>query len=215
MFSPGERSAERCRTRSTPTLLALAVVLAILVVACGGGTGPTGTAAETAANSRGDAGANAFPERSVPAVLAADGRFEALLQLLHDDAPALLGFMANERFNGTVFAPTDKAFELLGAGVMHDLRAHEVAPGTSALVLVLQHHIVAGQWPSSELKTRDTVGPGKTEPVGGHGYPVGIHLERGKINVDGATVIQADIRASNGLIHVIDGVMIPDELELP
>ncbi len=192
------------------------MTLAFLLVACDGGTGRTGeSAALTPASSRGDASPEAFPEGSVPAALAADGRFETLLGLLGDDAPALLRFMTDERFNGTVFAPTDDAFEALTRQAVQSFRARKISPGRSALVVLLQHHSVAGQWPSSELKALDAVGPGKTEPAGGHGYPVRIRVEEGKIKADGATVIEADIRASNGLIHVIDGVMIPDELKLP
>jgi len=183
------------------------------VTACDGGAGRTrGTGTEAPETRKGDAELQAFPEGSVPAVLVADGRFATFFELLRDDAPSLLGFMANERFNGTVFAPTEEAFETLAPEVLQNLRDREVSPGRSALVVMLQHHTVAGRWPSSELRRLEAVGPGKTEPAGGHGYPVEIRVQRGDIKVDGATVSEPDIQASNGLIHAIDGVMIPADL---
>jgi uncharacterized surface protein with fasciclin (FAS1) repeats len=202
------------RERPSPVLLILAAALALLVTACDGGAGRTGgTGTETPGTREEDAGPQAFPEGSVPAVLVADGRFATFLELLRDDAPSLLGFMANERFNGTVFAPTEAAFEALAPEVLQELRDREVSPDRSALVVVLQHHTVAGRWPSSELRRLEAVGPGKTEPAGGHGYPVAIRVQRRDIKVDGATVVEPDIQASNGLIHAIDGVMIPADLK--
>jgi uncharacterized surface protein with fasciclin (FAS1) repeats len=58
----------------------------------------------------------------------------------------------------------------------------------------------------------EAVGPGRTEGAGGHGGPIAILVKGGDIKVDGATVIGADIEASNGLIHVIDRVMIPEDM---
>jgi uncharacterized surface protein with fasciclin (FAS1) repeats len=209
----GSRNFATWCARPSPVLLVLAAALALLMTACDGGAGRTGgTETEAPVTAEGDAGRQAFPEGSVPAVLVADGRFATFLELLRDDAPSLVGFMANERFNGTVFAPTEAAFETLAPEVLQDLRDREVSPGRSALVVMLQHHTVAGQWPSSELMRLEAVGPGETEPVGGHGYPVEIRVQRGDIKVDGATVVEPDIQASNGLIHAIDGVMIPAAL---
>ena len=145
-------------------------------------------------------------------ILAADGRFETLLRILRQDAPALLGFITDERYNGTLFAPTDEAFEALPPETLEELRGRQVSPTVSALVLVLQHHTVAGQWRSTELRKLEAVGPGRTEGAGGHGGPIAILVKGGDIKVDGATVIGADIEASNGLIHVIDRVMSPEDV---
>ena len=185
--------------------------LAVLVVACGDGTSEReATDAQSPATTPGGATPVAFPEGTVPAVLAADGRFETLVGILRSDAPALLGFLTDERYNGTLFAPTDEAFEALPAGTLEELRAGQISANVSELVFVLQHHTVAGQWPSKELKKLEAVGPGRTEGAGGHGGPITILVKGGNIMVDGATVIDANIEASNGLIHVIDGVMIPE-----
>jgi len=192
-----------------PRLFAV-TALAVLVVACGGGTGEgEATDAQSPATTPGDATPEAFPKGTVPAVLAADGRFETLVAILRSDAPALLGFLTDRRYNGTLFAPTDVAFEALPAGTLEELRGRQISASVSALVFVLQHHTVAGQWPSKELKKLEAVGPGRTEGAGGHGGPITILVKGGNVMVDGATVIDANIEASNGLIHVIDGVMIP------
>lgn len=190
------------------------VALTILVAACGDGTGGgQSTGARSPATAPGDATPGAFPEETVPAVLAADGRFETLLRILREDAPALLGFMTDERYNGTLFAPTDEAFETLPAETLEELRGREISVNVSALLFVLQHHTVAGQWRSTDLKKLEAVGPGRTEGAGGHGGPIAILARGGDILVDGVTVIEADVEASNGLIHVIDGVMIPEDVK--
>jgi uncharacterized surface protein with fasciclin (FAS1) repeats len=184
----------------------------ILVAACGDGTsGGQSTGARSTATAPGNAIPEAFPEGTVPAALAADGRFETLLRILREDAPALLGFMTNERYNGTLFAPTDEAFEA-PADTLEQLRDQKISANVSALVFVLQHHTVAGQWRSTDLKKLEAVGPGRTEGAGGHGGPIAILVRGGDILVDGVTVIEAYVGASNGLIHVIDGVMIPEDV---
>ncbi len=71
-----------------------------------------------------------------------------------------------------------------------------------ALTAVLTYHVVAGQVPASEamkLNSARTV----------QGESIRIRTMDGKVMVDGATVVQADIMASNGVIHVIDEVILP------
>ena len=146
------------------------LALTLLLAACGEGTsGGEPTGAQSSATAPADATPQAFPEGTVPAVLASDGRFETLLRILRQDAPALLGFITDERYNGTLFAPTDEAFEALPAGTLEELRGRQISATVSALVFVLQHHTVAGQWRSTDLKRLGAVGPGRTEGAGGHG----------------------------------------------
>lgn len=153
-----------------------------------------------------------FQEGTIPAVLAADTRFTTLLELFHGDAPALLGFISDERFNGTLFAPTDEAFASLDTQTLEELRNQDVGGGQSGLVLTLQHHVVAGHWRAAQLREREAIGPGETEPPGGHGGVITIEVDGEVIRADGALLIETDLEASNGLIHVIDAVMIPQEL---
>jgi uncharacterized surface protein with fasciclin (FAS1) repeats len=99
----------------------------------------------------------------------------------------------------TVFAPTDEAFAKLPAGTVEDLLKPE---NKAKLVAVLTYHVVPGSVSSKEvvkLKSATTV----------QGQPVKIKAEGGTVQVDGATVVKADVMASNGVIHVIDRVILP------
>jgi len=98
----------------------------------------------------------------------------------------------------TVFAPTDDAFAKLPAGTVESLLKPE---NKEKLKAILLYHVVAGRVLSSDLKS----GPVKT--VGGGDLT--IDLSGGAPKVNGATVIKADIPASNGVIHVIDTVLLP------
>ena len=99
----------------------------------------------------------------------------------------------------TVFAPSDEAFAKLPAGTVESLLKPE---NISKLKAILTYHVVAGEVTSSEvvkLKTAKTVNGGELK----------IHVADGKVTVDNAHVIQTDIMASNGVIHVIDTVVMP------
>jgi len=99
----------------------------------------------------------------------------------------------------TVFAPTDAAFAKLPAGTLANLLKPE---NKAQLIQILTYHVVAGKMTSGQLtklKAAKTVN-GQTIPV---------KLSGRTVSVDGADVATADITASNGLIHVIDAVMLP------
>jgi uncharacterized surface protein with fasciclin (FAS1) repeats len=98
----------------------------------------------------------------------------------------------------TVFAPTDAAFAALPAGTVEDLLKPE---NKDQLVAVLTYHVVPGKVMSTDLSeglTAATV----------QGADVTITLEGGA-KVNGAVISTADIEASNGVIHVIDSVILP------
>ncbi|KGM87937.1 Secreted and surface protein [Roseovarius mucosus DSM 17069] len=98
----------------------------------------------------------------------------------------------------TVFAPTDDAFAALPAGTVEDLLKPE---NKDKLTAVLTYHVVPGKVMSGDLSdgmTATTV----------QGTDVTIGTTDG-VTVDGAKVVQADIEASNGVIHVIDSVILP------
>lgn len=101
----------------------------------------------------------------------------------------------------TVFAPTDKAFAALPKGALEKLLKPE---NREALVKILTYHVVAGDNPSSSLKSGDT----KTL----EGDTVKVGVSPTGVTVNDAKVIQPDIKASNGVIHVIDKVIIPNDL---
>lgn len=98
----------------------------------------------------------------------------------------------------TVFAPTDEAFAALPAGTVEDLLKPE---NKDQLTAILTYHVVPGKVMSTDLGNNMMA----TTVQGGD---VTIMTEGG-VMVNGANVVQADIEASNGVIHVIDAVILP------
>jgi transforming growth factor-beta-induced protein len=99
----------------------------------------------------------------------------------------------------TVFAPTDEAFAKLPAGTVENLLKPE---NKAKLQAILTYHVVSGSVASSEvvkLKSAKTV----------NGQSVSIKVANGGVSIDGANVVKADIKTSNGVIHVIDSVILP------
>lgn len=96
----------------------------------------------------------------------------------------------------TVFAPTDEAFAKLPAGALDGLLADP-----AKLKKVLLYHVVAGKVMAADVKTMKA----KTA----EGAPVNIMVHDGKVMVDKAMVVKTDIVCSNGVIHVIDAVLMP------
>ena len=99
----------------------------------------------------------------------------------------------------TVFAPTDDAFAKLPAGTVENLLKPE---NKHQLIEVLTYHVVAGAVTSGDLAGKRL--SAKTV----QGTTVDIDATDG-VRVDGAQVVQADIKTSNGIIHVIDRVILP------
>lgn len=99
----------------------------------------------------------------------------------------------------TVFAPTDAAFAALPEGTVEDLLKPE---NKDALAAILTYHVIAGKVMSTDL-TDDM------EAATVNGDTVMIDLDNG-VMVDGANVTAADIEATNGVIHVIDAVIMPN-----
>jgi len=105
----------------------------------------------------------------------------------------------------TVFAPTDEAFAKLPAGTVESLLKPE---NKGQLVAVLTYHVVAGQ-----VKAADVVKLNGAATV--NGQQVAIKVADGKVTIDQATVVTADIPCSNGVIHVIDQVIRPSADKIP
>ena len=96
----------------------------------------------------------------------------------------------------TVFAPSDEAFAQLPDGTVDSLLAEP-----AKLAQVLTYHVVPGR-----VTAADVVGLTTAPTVNGEELPVSVD---GGVRVDGARVISADIEASNGIIHVVDRVLLP------
>lgn len=99
----------------------------------------------------------------------------------------------------TVFAPTDEAFAKLPAGTVDDLLKPE---NHDKLVAILTYHVVPG-----EVMAKDVVKLHEAKTV--NGKELKIVTDGGKVMVDNANVVKTDIACSNGVIHVIDSVLLP------
>jgi transforming growth factor-beta-induced protein len=99
----------------------------------------------------------------------------------------------------TVFAPTDEAFAKLPAGTLEDLLKPE---NKQMLTDILLYHVVAGKVMASDVVNL-------TEAMTVLGKNVAIKVDGGKVYINDAEVIITDIEASNGVIHVIDTVILP------
>ena len=97
----------------------------------------------------------------------------------------------------TVFAPTDAAFAKVPTDTLNALLADK-----AALANVLTYHVVAGKVMAADVVKL-------TSAVTVQGQSVSIEVKDGKVYIDGTQVVTTDIEASNGVIHVIDAVILP------
>lgn len=144
---------------------------------------------------------------SVVAVAAANGSFKTL-------TAALKAAGLTETLSGTgpftVFAPTDQAFEAFAAtlpqGGLQKLLSSQDPQIKQLLVKILTYHVIPGKVTSTDLKS----GPAKSV----EGGTINVKLDPATgVTVNNAKVVQPDIQASNGVIHVIDQVIIPPDLQ--
>jgi uncharacterized surface protein with fasciclin (FAS1) repeats len=96
----------------------------------------------------------------------------------------------------TVFAPTDAAFAKLPAGTLESLLKDK-----QKLSQVLTYHVVPGKVTAAQVKT------GQVKTV--QGQPLSLKADQGGVSVNDAKVVKADVMADNGVIHVIDTVVLP------
>ena len=99
----------------------------------------------------------------------------------------------------TVFAPTDDAFAKLPSGTVESLLLPE---NKSKLVGILTHHVVAGKVTAADVQKLTTATTVAAKPVKNA-------VKDGKVMIDDATVTSADIHCTNGVIHVVDSVILP------
>lgn len=131
-------------------------------------------------------------------VAVANGSFTTLVAAVK--AAGLVGTLSSPG-PFTVFAPTDAAFAKLPAGTVEALLADK-----AKLASILTYHVVSGKVGAADvIKMKG----GMTKSV--QGSSLDIQVRDGKVFVDGAQVIMADVKASNGVIHVIDTVVMPRE----
>jgi uncharacterized surface protein with fasciclin (FAS1) repeats len=141
------------------------------------------------------AGAQA-PAKDIVETAVAAGSFTTLVKALQ-----AAGLVETLKGKGpfTVFAPTDEAFARLPAGTIEELLKPE---NKAKLTRILTSHVVAGSVGSAQvvkMKNAKAVS----------GVTLDIKTSGSSVMVDNATVVKADIAASNGVIHVIDTVIVP------
>ena len=99
----------------------------------------------------------------------------------------------------TVFAPTNAAFAKLPAGTVEDLLKPE---NKDKLIAVLTYHVVPGKVMASDVVKVDSA-------KSLQGQNIAVKVTNGKVMIDNANVVATDVAASNGVIHVIDTVILP------
>ena len=131
-------------------------------------------------------------------VAANAGKFNTLLAAAK--AAGLVDVLKGDA-NLTVFAPTDAAFAKLPEGTVENLLKPE---NKDALVAILTYHVVPGKVMSSEVLKNSFVNTV-------NGQRPAISKQNGKAMIDKAAIVATDIKASNGVIHVIDNVILPEQ----
>ena len=136
------------------------------------------------------------PEKDIVDTAVAAGSFNTLATAL-----TAAGLVDTLKGKGpfTVFAPTDAAFAKLPAGTVEDLLKPE---NKAKLVSILTYHVVSGSVSSAQVVKMTSA---KTV----EGQSVRISTNNGGVMIDNANVVKADVLASNGIIHVIDSVILP------
>ena len=154
----------------------------LLVAAAGLATGLAGLAA-------------AQPKDIVDTAVAA-GSFKTLARLLTD--AELIDVMKGPG-PYTVFAPTDEAFAKVPKAVLDGL-----AKDKAKLQSVLTYHVLTSKWTTDDIKLVKQTGTAQ-------GKPVTFGEAGGVLTVNGAKVVKANIDCTNGIVHVIDAVLMPPE----
>jgi uncharacterized surface protein with fasciclin (FAS1) repeats len=193
--------------RSTSTRLAAVAAITGLVVLSACGSDSNDTEATDPAPAATDAPATDTTEGdmveepgTIVDVAVANGSFNTLVAAV---TAAGLGETLSGPGPLTVFAPTDDAFAALPAGLVDCLLLPE---SLDALTAILTYHVVSGAVMSTDL----TDGPVATV----QGEEITVDLTDGVTLNDGPTVVIADVPASNGVIHAIDGVLVPPSIDV-
>lgn len=147
------------------------------------------------------AGARSSVANDIVAVASEAGDFNTLIA-----AAKAAGLVEVLQSKGplTVFAPTDAAFAKLPDGTVAMLLKPE---NKQALAAILTYHVVPGRLEASDVLKKKSLGTV-------NGERAKIAMKGGKPTIGGATIVATDIEASNGVIHVIDSVMMPEQRDI-
>ena len=186
------------------TLFTVLLVSALFLVACGGTNAPAENNAnaimepdtsENMAEEPAEEMAEEMPMLSIAEIAASDENFSTLVTAL--DAAGLVETLAGEGAF-TVFAPTNAAFEALGDAL------NDVLADSDLLTQVLLYHVVDGKVMSPEALA---LAGSEVETLSGD--KITLSIEGESLYINDAMVTAVDIEASNGVIHVIDAVLLP------
>jgi len=133
-------------------------------------------------------------QKDIVETAVAAGSFKTLAKLLTD--ADLIGVMKGPG-PFTVFAPTDQAFAKVPKEALDAL-----AKDRTKLQNVLKYHVLTSAWTLDDVKSVKTAGTVM-------GQSLAITSSGGAVTVNGAKIVKADIKCSNGVIHVIDAVLLP------
>lgn len=182
--------------------MSIAVTAGLLAVlaACGDDESSSTTEAVTTEAPATDAPSTEAPATAgdIVAVASEAGSFSTLVAAVQ--AAGLVETLQGEG-PFTVFAPTDDAFAALPAGVLDKLLLPE---NKDVLVKILTYHVVAGKVMAADVTA------GEVATVEGQNITLATD---GGVTVNGANVVTADVEASNGVIHVIDAVILPPDVD--
>lgn len=182
------------------SFIGLIVVLSLVLAACAPAATPAPTMAPTATSAP-QPTATPMPApteapKTIVDIALADGRFTTLVAALQ--AAGLVETLAGDG-PFTVFAPTDDAFAKLPAGTVEALLADP-----EQLKAILLYHVVAGKVMASDAKMLN-----EAETV--NGAKIMITAQGEVLKINDSQVVLGDIKASNGVIHVIDAVLLPPQ----
>ena len=175
--------------RTSLKLAAVVAALGLFVAACGGDAEETTTTMAATTTTMAPAALMDIVDTAVAA-----GSFTTLVT-----AVQAAGLVETLKGEGpfTVFAPTDAAFAALPEGTLEGLLAD-----IPALTDILLYHVVPGKVMAADVVSL-------TSATTAQGSDLAILVEDGKVMINDAMVITTDIETSNGVIHVIDAVLIP------
>ena len=199
------------------TLIPVLLVFALFLVACGGTNNTAENSnnmvvendttanmpeesADDSANEAAEETTEEMPLPSIAEIAAGDENFSTLVTAL--DAAGLVGTLAGDG-NFTVFAPTNAAFDALGESL------NDVLADSDLLTSVLLYHVVDGK-----VMSPDALALAGSEVETLSGDKIALSLEGESLYINDAMVTAVDIEASNGVIHVIDAVLLPPADEM-
>ena len=182
--------------RTRFTLVAVIAAFALVIAACGSDDADTTTTTVAPATTE-------APPTTVLELAASAGQFNTLAAAV--DAAGLTDTLSGEG-PFTVFAPTDEAFAAAFAALGTEPAA--LLADTELLTSILTYHVIGGQ--AVESATVVTLDGQSVETV--NGSSVAISVDGSSVMVDGANVVTVDLAAQNGIVHVIDAVLLPADV---